>query len=239
MAFQLALDSFGAERWGSLAAATAPVQPPAASEVVSEISSDFDEITHEKSDEFLLARIQRHDETALSALYDRYRAPVYSLAAHVTHNAALADEVTQDTFMKVWTRAAQYQVMPGRLRNWLLVITRRTAIDVLRREYRASGRYAAFEHDDLPLRYEGVVDGRAEEEAAWRDLCFSMAHLPSEQRQVIELSFYQGFSQREIADYLGIPLGTIKTRARLGLEKLREIFGDDSRLLTAESCSCL
>ena len=168
----------------------------------------------------LMSRICNGDTTALSELYDLYGSRVYSLAAAILSDDMRAQEVTQDTFMKVWQNARQYRHDEGRFGSWLLTITRRLAIDRLRHEYRRSGKSTSMDDDTFPE----IRDTSQDDDARWRELRYMMDELPVEQREIILLSYYRGMSQSEIASHLDIPIGTVKTRLRLGMEKLRLVF---------------
>ena len=168
------------------------------------------------SDFELMQRVKRRDASALAELYDRHGSRVYSLAVTVVGENAAAEEVTQDAFMRVWTYAEHYRDETGRFVAWLLTVTRRAAIDRLRRDRRAS---AAVSIDDES--FPEIRDIAHDAEARWRDLRFMVDDLPVEQREVILLAFYRGLSQSDIAAYLQLPLGTVKTRMRLGMGKLR------------------
>ena len=173
------------------------------------------------SDDDLISRIRQRDTEALTELYDRYSTPVYSLAYAVTQNATLASETTQDTFMKMWNHIDQYTDQNNHFQSWLLVITRRCGIDLLRRDIR---RYGQLLVSDVEFNFEQLEDDLAQQESRWQELKEIMSGLPAEQQEVIELSFYHGLSQTDIAAYLNVPLGTIKTRAALGMRKLRQIY---------------
>jgi RNA polymerase sigma-70 factor (ECF subfamily) len=168
----------------------------------------------------LLRRIRQRDSNALSELYDLYGSRVYSLAVAILGDGMRAQEVTQDTFMKVWQAPELYRNENGRFPAWLLTITRRLAIDRLRHEQRRSGRSVSLDDVDFPELRDAVQD----EEARWRELGHLMDQLPVEQREVINLAYYRGLSQSEIAAHLNVPLGTVKTRLRLGMEKLRAAY---------------
>lgn len=175
------------------------------------------------SDSDLMQLIMQEDQDALMALYGRYGSQVYSLALRVLRHATLAEEATQDTFLKVWHKSLSWDPTKGQLGSWLLTIARYTAIDHLRREQ----RQVATEIDQLeslpdPSANFGVVgDARWQDGQLLREL---MAELPPEQAQVIELAFFQGLTHSELAEHLDLPLGTVKTRARLGLQKLRALW---------------
>jgi RNA polymerase sigma-70 factor (ECF subfamily) len=168
----------------------------------------------------LIARIRQRDTGALSELYDLYSSRVYSLAMAILGDGMGAQEVTQDTFMKVWRAPELYRHESGRFTAWLLTITRRLAIDRYRHEQRITGRSTSLDDDNFPE----LRDSTQDEEARWRDLGHLMDRLPTEQREVITLAYYRGLSQSEIAEHLDVPLGTVKTRLRLGMEKLREAY---------------
>ena len=169
-----------------------------------------------ESDYDLMRRVQGRDASALAALYDRYGSRVYALAVTIVGEGATAEEVTQDTFMKLWNHPEYYRIDDGRFVAWLLTIARRAAIDYLRHD-RRSPTTASLDDQTFPEPRDIAQD----DDARWREMRFLLDDLPVEQREVIVLAFYRGLSQSEIAGYLRIPLGTIKTRLRLGMEKLR------------------
>lgn len=167
-----------------------------------------------------MQRILQRDEQALTELYTQYGSLIYSLALRVCRNAESAQEVTQDTFLKVWRQSDRWDAAKGRLVVWLLTITRYTAIDYLRRESRQP-QTGFTTLDDLA---ETVGKQTRIDDAAWinrRIMLALLTDLPPEQQQVIELAFYQGMSHSQIADALRLPLGTVKTRLRLGMQKIR------------------
>lgn len=167
----------------------------------------------------LTKRVAEGDRGAFLALYDRYSAQVYGLALRVIGDPMTAEEVTQDAFLRLWTRAETYNPERGRLSSWLLTITRRLAIDQFRVEGR---RPLTWNPSDPENALEKIPDPASEsEESRWATLRFALDNLPAEQRSVIELSFYHGMSHSQIAEYQSTPLGTVKTRVRLGMEKLR------------------
>lgn len=171
-------------------------------------------------DSELIQRIERRDEAALSDLYQRYGGLVYSIAYRVLDNSVIAEEVVQDTFLKVWNQVHTWDANRGKLTTWLLTITRYGAIDRLRQEQRRRTQ-SAIPLDDLL----GFIAAR--EEADWQDgdaMRVLLAQLSADQLQVIELSFFQGMSHGEMAHHLHLPLGTVKTRVRTGLQKLRTLW---------------
>jgi RNA polymerase sigma-70 factor (ECF subfamily) len=183
--------------------------------------------THERhladgtDDEALMRGVRQHDQQALATLYTRYGNMVYGLALHILKHQAQAEETTQDVFLKVWNKAAQWNPDRARLSTWLLAMTRNTAIDRLRHEHRRPDMNQPTPDKVINLvAVEGWQSGH--------QLRVLMQQLPPEQLQVIHLSFFGGMSQREMAAELGIPLGTIKTRMRLGLQKLRQMWLEES-----------
>ncbi len=170
----------------------------------------------------LIDAVGRGDEHAFLTLYDRYAGRVYALTTHILADPMLAEEATQDTFTKLWARARLYRSERGSFLVWLLTIARRTALDRLRLEGRrpmlSDGRDPDAVWHDLPDKTHDP------EEARWRGLHFAVRALPELQQQVIELAYYQGLSQSEIAAELGWPLGTVKTRMRAALQALRRAW---------------
>jgi RNA polymerase sigma-70 factor (ECF subfamily) len=170
----------------------------------------------------LLAQIQSGDEAGLLALHEQYAGLVYSVAYRVLNDQMTAEEVTQDTFMRLWHKAESYDPNKGSFVTWLLTITRRIAIDVLRKQQRDPVITPAFLDDDSE-RWEMML-GADEDADLRRTLAAVMQELPDDQRRAIELAYFRGMSHSQIADYLDQPVGTIKTRIRLGMKKLREAW---------------
>lgn len=165
----------------------------------------------------LLTEIAKRDNAALQTLYDLCGQQVYSLAYAITRNRETAEEVTQDVFLKVWNRVALYE-RGTNFRAWLLKLTRNQAIDRLRRDQPDQQRTSIW---DLEETSGGT--SLPDENARW--LVEALRHHLNEgQRQAIELAFIQGMTHQQIADTLHVPLGTIKTRIRDGLQKLREAW---------------
>lgn len=171
----------------------------------------------------LMARIRSKDQTALSELYGRYINLVFDLAFFVLRNAAWAEEVSQDTFLKIWGQAHAWDSSRGSLATWLLTITRYTAIDRLRKENRRP-TWGAADIDDL---LNVLSSGEGVDSAAWQDQQLVqnlMDELNPEQRQVVEMAFFGGMSHTEMAESLALPLGTIKGRVRAALHKMRDLW---------------
>lgn len=172
----------------------------------------------------LISRVARGDERAFLELYDRHASRVHGLTLRILGDPMLAEEATQDTFLKLWSRARQYLTERGPFLPWLLTIARRVALDRLRLEARRPALSDAADPDET-WRNLPDLDSSADE-ARWRTLYFAVQNLHPDQRSVIELAYYQGMSQSEIAEVLGLPLGTVKTRLRAAMQNLREIWNE-------------
>jgi RNA polymerase sigma-70 factor (ECF subfamily) len=177
--------------------------------------------TPEMDDPVLVERVARGDRQAFLHLYDRHSARVYALALRMLGDVTLAEEVAQDAFMKLWTRARAFSAARGTLVAWLLTI--------IRMEARRPAFSGALSIDREDGRTSLTAPESATEEARWRSLRFALAELPTEQRQVIELAYYHGVTHSQMAEMLALPLGTVKTRLRLGMERLREAWTDQER----------
>ena len=172
------------------------------------------------ADDNLIERIANGEQQALLHLYDRYSSRVYALALRMMGDPMSAEEITQDVFLKLWSRARSYLSSRGALPPWLLTIARNTALDRLRLERR---RPTLADDEEPEETWQDIADEEStSEEARWRSLHFAVQSLPPEQRQVIELAYYQGLSHSQIAEHLGWPVGTVKTRLRMGMDQLRQ-----------------
>lgn len=172
----------------------------------------------------LATQVAQGDERAFLALYDRYSSHVYALTMRILRDANLAEEATQDTFLKLWSRARMFLAERGSLLTWLLTIARRTALDRLRLENRRPTLSTGEDPDEL---WQIIPDANTTpEEARWRSMHLAVQSLSKEYRLVLELAYYQGLSQSEIAETLNWPLGTVKTRLRAAMEELRREWGE-------------
>ncbi len=174
------------------------------------------------SDEALVALAARSEQTALAELYDRYGRTAYGLALRVVRDQTLAEDAVQEAFLAVWRTASRFMPEKGRASTWILTLVHRRAVDTVRREERRRA-------DSLELAAEPAVEGV--EEDAWLRLQRervqeALRRLPDAQREALELAYYGGFSQSELAERLGQPLGTIKSRMFTGLSHLREQLGE-------------
>lgn len=167
----------------------------------------------------LIQQITKGNQQALTELYARYARPVFNLALYVLQNRVLAEEIMQDVFLLIWQSPHKWSPEKGQLSSWMMSVARHMAIDRLRHEkVRTSDHTESF--DEL-AEYLGVktVSVLAEDTALLRSL---MQRLPKEQRDVLLLTYFRGLTAAEIAERLQIPTGTIKSRLRLSLEKLRD-----------------
>ena len=179
-------------------------------------------------DEVLAARLAQGDASAVEALYERYAPMIMGLAFKITGDRALAEDILQETFWRAWKSAATYQPQRGSFAAWLFRIARNLAIDHFRRQRLRPQAIPGMEEADpvieqLPDPQVDVVN-----QAQWspdiQQVHGALATLPAEQRQVIEMAYFQGMTRQEIAEATGEALGTIHTRARLGLQKLHRVL---------------
>ncbi|HEX8674995.1 MAG TPA: sigma-70 family RNA polymerase sigma factor [Longimicrobium sp.] len=180
-----------------------------------------------ETDRLLVGRVVRGDEIALAALYDRWADRVYSIAAHVMGASDGADDVVARTFTQIWKDAARYDVERGSVAAWIVIIARSHALTMRRSEGRRT------RHDEMRSQFvldEGTIAAASplQEVETGEDrqaVHKAMSRLPEEQERVVRMTYFEGLTQAEIAERLGIPLGTVKTRVRLAFSKLRATLG--------------
>ena len=181
------------------------------------------------SDAELIELVANGEARALEVLYDRYSRVVYSFALRIVGDPQLAEEILQEVFFRVWQQGSGFQSNRGSLITWLLSITHNLAIDEVRKRNR---RPQKADSEDPELVLGAMADESTDiEQEVWLSgvrtaIVEALDRVPKEQRVVIELAYFRGLTQREIAETLGQPLGTVKTRMRLGLQKLREQLGN-------------
>jgi RNA polymerase sigma-70 factor (ECF subfamily) len=179
------------------------------------------------ADEDLMTLVDEKDPDAFEVFYDRHGGAAYSLAHRIVGEPGLAEDVTQEAFLSIWRSTARYTAARGSVRAWALGIVRNRAIDALRRSSRPAPRLDA---DDEAVLENQPAGERTDAEAIRREtagrLREALGLLPRDQSQVIELAYFGGFSHSEIAEMLGAPIGTIKGRMRLGLEKIRTTLAE-------------
>lgn len=183
-------------------------------------------------DNAILRLVARRQEQALSELYDRYSRLVFSVAVNVLADQALAEEATQDVFLRVWEKAETFNSNLGKVSTWLASVARNRSIDLLRsRRNRPEGNLAGFSIDDA-LGLSAAADVEAEVELSRRRqrLRRAMAQLPEAQRQALAYAYLLGYSHSQIAAELDEPLGTVKTRIRMAMQSLRNLLWDEAPL---------
>jgi RNA polymerase sigma-70 factor, ECF subfamily len=186
-------------------------------------------VAGESLDAVVLARIQAGDDVALGAVYDQHAGLVFGLARRVTRDEQLARDITQDVFAYLWELPGRVDLARGSLRSYLAVVTHRRAVDEVRRNERRKRTEAAVPvvaTEDGPEA--GVVDAATQEWSKGR-LASGLAQLPEEQRAAVELAYYDGLTYKQVAQALGIPEGTAKSRLRLAMARLRALLGDEMR----------
>ena len=178
------------------------------------------------SDEAVVALVSRSDEAALGELYDRFGGVAYALARRIVRDPDLAEDVVQESFLSVWRGAGRFVPERARASSWLLTLVHRRAVDLVRREQRRRAD---------SLEEATVLHGRerSAEDAVWLRLerervQDALARLPDQQRELLELAYFGGFTQSQLAERLGRPLGTIKSQMFAGLAQLRQLLEPDS-----------
>lgn len=174
------------------------------------------------SDEALVLLAARSQQTALAELYDRYGRPAYGLALRVLRDETLAEDAVQEAFLGVWRNASRFVPERGTASTWILTLVHRRAVDLVRREERR--RADPLEPAAEPS--SGSVDDEAWLRLQRERVQHALRQLPDQQREALELAYYGGFTQSELAERLGLPLGTIKSRVFAGLARLRELLGE-------------
>jgi len=199
---------------------TVPMQPQASS--LAEKTSVI-QTRQTMSDEELIAAICLHAEWAIELLYQRYHRFAYSLAYHILRDSTAAEDIVQEVFLSIWQKAASYQRQNGSVHRWLQAIVHHRAIDKVR----------AAAHRDYQWNTENEQDPPSEEPELWEQAWYAeqqtlirtaLEQLPPEQRQIIELAYFGGYTHTEIAEQWNIPLGTVKGRMRLGLLKMKRLL---------------
>ena len=174
------------------------------------------------SDEALLSLVAASDDDALSELYDRFGRVAYGLALRILRDETLAQDAVQEAFLGVWRNADRFLAERAKASTWILTLVHRRAVDLVRREERRRAD---------PLDDTEQPTGEATDEEAWlraqrQVVQEALRKLPPDQREAIELAYYGGFTQSELAERLGLPLGTIKSRMFTGLKRLRELLAE-------------
>ena len=175
------------------------------------------------ADEDLMPLVERKDPRAFEIVYDRHGGAAFSLAYRMVGNRSAAEDITQEAFLSLWRSGARYDRARGSVRTWLLGIVRNRAIDLLRREVMQAPAISFDDEISADKRPSSPAetDVEALRREAAREVRGVLSELPGDQMRVIELAYFGGLTHSQIADMLGMPLGTVKGRMRLGMEKIR------------------
>ena len=181
------------------------------------------------TDETLIRLIAQSQEQALVELYDRYHRLIFSLALAMVNEPETAEEITLDVFMRVWQKAGTYRAEQAKVSTWLIYIARHHAIDVLRRRATKVDWFAVHWEESISNIESSGPDPQESAELSLRRerIYAALATLPPEQKQALVLAYFGGYTQSQIAELLALPIGTIKTRLRLAMQKLREFLSQE------------
>jgi RNA polymerase sigma-70 factor (ECF subfamily) len=179
-------------------------------------------------DALLVSRLIAGDDVALGVIYDRYAPVLFGIAFRVTGNRQLASEVVQEVVMRVWERPGRIDLRRGSLRTFLAVLAHRRSVDEVRREVRHDLTESRVVDPPYDHGHEAVVVDTLDRAQRKARLIVAMDRLPPAQRQAVDLAYFEGHTFTDVARTLGIPEGTAKSRLRLGLERLRELLGNDT-----------
>jgi RNA polymerase sigma-70 factor (ECF subfamily) len=174
----------------------------------------------ELADDQLMRRVKRGDHLAYEEFYRRLYPQALRAAARVCRNPSAAEEATQEAFVTAWRNASRFDEARGNARSWLMCMVQTRAIDVLRRDQRHDQRRASDDSISERIASDANIGLQIEHDETARDVQAALGHLPAAQRDALFLAYFNGLTQQEIADHAGIPVGTVKGRIRLGLEKL-------------------
>ncbi len=182
------------------------------------------------ADEDLMALIHDGEPRALEVIFDRHGDRAYSLAYRMCGQRTVAEDIVQEAFLSLWRSGTRYDAAKGSVRSWVLTAVRNRAIDAFRRESVTASRDVADEEATARLAADERTESEVERREDARRIRAALGELPDEQRKVIELAYFGGFSHSEIAGMLDLPPGTVKGRMRLGLTKMRVALGDPPRV---------
>jgi RNA polymerase sigma-70 factor (ECF subfamily) len=205
--------------------ALAPAATPGAAlnDLVSNRNATTKDLRLLRDEELLELILRRHD-SALGEIYDRYGRLIYTIALRITGDRETAEEVVQDVFQNVWQAAGGFQAGLGSFSSWLFGIARHRAIDATRSKRERARTREQNLNDDIPLAADTDIERTVDQSLLRDTVRKALKELPNSQRQAVELAYYGELTRVEIAEKLGEPLGTVKTRLRLGLIKLRDLL---------------
>jgi RNA polymerase sigma-70 factor (ECF subfamily) len=184
------------------------------------------------ADEELMALVYEGEARAFEVIFDRHAGVAFSLAYRMCARRPLAEEIVQEAFMSLWRSPARYDPSRGSVRSWVLRVVHNRTIDAFRRELSCAGHEVSEEWINEALPARECTEEEVERRSEARLVRGALDDLPPDQRQVIELAYFRGFSHTQIAHALGLPAGTVKGRMRLGLSKLRIALGEPAEVLT-------
>jgi RNA polymerase sigma-70 factor (ECF subfamily) len=187
---------------------------------------------HGLADEDLMSRVQEGDARAFELIFDRHAGVAFSLAYRMCGRRSMAEDVVQEAFLSLWRSGARYDRTRGSVRSWVLGVVHNRAIDLFRRDVARAGKDIADEDAVRRLTSEESTEREVERRDDAAQVRAALSELPTEQRHVIELAYFGGFSHTQIAGMLRLPPGTVKGRMRLGLTKLRISLSDPSGVVS-------
>ena len=179
-----------------------------------------------KGDDDLLVRLQRREPPALAELFDRYGGMVFRLILRMVRDSGIAEDLVQETFLRVWNRAAAFDAERGAAGPWLLAVARNRAIDYLRAQSHRTNRTIELNETERPGLFVDLPDEALNLDTT-RQVKRALEQLSPQQREAIELAYFEGMSQTEIAERMGQPLGTVKTWMRRAMQQMREHLGSE------------
>ena len=183
------------------------------------------------ADEDLMALVREGEARALEVVFDRHGGPAFSLAYRMCGRRAMAEDIVQEAFLSLWRSGGRYDRARGSVRSWVLRVVHNRAIDAFRRESAVARRDVVDDEAVARLPASDEPDREVQRREEAREVRTALDGLPADQRQVIELAYFGGFSHSEIAHMLELPAGTVKGRMRLGLTKMRMTLGDPAKVV--------
>jgi RNA polymerase sigma-70 factor (ECF subfamily) len=183
------------------------------------------------ADEELMQLVRAGDAQAFEIVFDRHSGAAFSLAYRMCGRQAMAEDIVQEAFVSLWRSGARYDATRGSVRTWVLSVVRNRTIDAFRRESAKGSRDVSEEGIAERMAAPELTDAEVERRDEARQVRKALVELPPDQRQVIELAYFGGFTHSQIADMLELPSGTVKGRMRLGLTKMRLALGDSPEVM--------
>ena len=187
----------------------------------------------EQIEQEILDLMGKHDQRFVGLLYDHYSAGLYGLACQIVRDDSMARDVIQDSFIKIWKRYREYEPSRAKLFTWIYQIVRNTAIDKRRSIQKRGDREIQMDVPDVtPMGYDAIIPEHT-------DVPEHLQNLEEKYRDVLNLLFYKGMTQQEASDFLNVPLGTVKTRLKIGLREMRKVFSNDQLIALFVACGVI